>query len=50
MASEQNCKQLTYARPSDIELAQRWAKILINSCYDRVAVSSRFELYDVARG
>lgn len=50
MASEQNCKQLAYDRPSDIELAQRWAKIIINSCYDRVAASPRFELYDVPRG
>lgn len=38
---------LTYEKPSDLEIAQRWAKIFINSCYDRIIATSKFELYDV---
>lgn len=30
-----------------MEVAQRWYKIFINSCYDRIATSSNFELYEV---
>jgi len=38
---------LIYEKPSDLEIAQRWAKIFINSCYDRIIATSKFELYDV---
>ncbi len=39
-------KLLTFARQSDMEIAQRWEKILFNSCYDRIALNSDFHLYD----
>lgn len=42
-------KLLTLVRPSSVENAQRWAKILLNSCYDRIAVNSDFKLYEVKK-
>lgn len=42
-------KLLTFVRPSDKEIAQRWAKILLNSCYDRISVNSDFKLYEVKK-
>jgi hypothetical protein len=40
---------LTFIRPSDKEIAQRWAKILFNSCYDRIASKPDFKLYEVKK-
>ena len=42
-------KLLTFVRPSDMEIAQRWAKIFLNSCYDRIAPNSDFKLYEVKK-
>lgn len=41
-------KLLSFVKPSSTEIAQRWAKILFNSCYDRVSASSDFHLYEVS--
>lgn len=30
-----------------MEVAQRLSKIFFNSCYDKIATSSNFELYEV---
>lgn len=40
---------LTYTRPSNMEVAQRLNKIFINSCYDRIATSSNFKLYEAGK-
>ena len=40
-------KFLTFVRPSDKENAQRWEKILFNSCYDRISTKQDFKLYEV---
>lgn len=37
---------LKFTQPSSPEIAQRTAKILLNSCYDRIALNSDFHLYD----
>lgn len=42
-------KLLTFARPSDKEIAQRWEKILFNSCYDRISTKQDFKLYEVKK-
>lgn len=42
-------KLLKFVRPSDKEIAQRWAKILLNSCYDRILPNSDFKLYGVKK-
>lgn len=42
-------KLLTYIKPSSVEVAQRLNKIFINSCYDRIATSSKFELYEAEK-
>ena len=42
-------KLLTFARPSDKEIAQRWEKILFNSCYDGIASKPDFKLYEVKK-
>ena len=42
-------KLLTFTRLSDKEIAQRWAKILFNSCYDRIASKPDFKLYEVKK-
>ena len=42
-------KLLTFTRPSDKEIAQRWAKILFNSCYDRISTKQDFKLYEVKK-
>lgn len=42
-------KLLTFDRPSDKEIAQRWEKILFNSCYDRIATKPDFKLYEVKK-
>lgn len=45
-----NVKQLLdYTRPSNMEVAQRWSKIFINSCYDRIVGSSNFKLYEAEK-
>ena len=40
---------LTYARPSNMEVAQRLNKIFINSCYDRFVASPKFHLYEARK-
>lgn len=42
-------KLLKFVRPSDKENAQRRAKILLNSCYDRILPNSDFKLYEVKK-
>ena len=42
-------KLLTFIRPSDTEIAQRWEKILFNSCYDGIASKPDFKLYEVKK-
>lgn len=42
-------KLLGYIKPSNMEVAQRWNKIFINSCYDRIATSSKFHLYEARK-
>ena len=42
-------KLLTFARPSGKEIAQRWEKILFNSCYDGIASNPDFKLYEVKK-
>jgi hypothetical protein len=42
-------KLLAFVHPKDIESLQRWAKILLNSCYDRVSPKSDFKLYEVKK-
>lgn len=42
-------KLLTFTRPSDKEIAQRWEKILFNSCYDRIASKPDFKLYEAKK-
>ena len=42
-------KLLTFVRPSDMEIAQRWEKILFNSCYDRISTKPDFKLYEVKK-
>lgn len=42
-------KLLSFDRPSDIEIAQRWAKILFNSCYDRISTKPDFKLCEVMK-
>lgn len=42
-------KLLTFIRPSDTEIAQRWEKILFNSCYDRISTKTDFKLYEVKK-
>ena len=32
-----------------MEVAQRWSKIFINSCYDRIVGSSNFKLYEAEK-
>lgn len=40
---------LTYAHPSNMEVAQRLNKIFINSCYDRIVASPKFHLYEAGK-
>ena len=40
-------KLLTLIRPASTEIAQQTAKILLNSCYDKIATNSDFRIYDV---
>ena len=42
-------KLLKFVRPSDTGIARRRAKILLNSCYDRISVNSDFKLYEVKK-
>ena len=42
-------KLLKFVRPSDTENVQRWAKILLNSCYDRISPNSDFKLYEAKK-
>lgn len=42
-------KLLTFVRQSDTGIARRCAKILLNSCYDRISVNSDFKLYEVKK-
>ena len=40
-------KLLPLIGPGDKEIIQRRAKILLNSCYDRLVGESKFQLYEV---
>ena len=40
-------KLLPLIGPGDKEISQRRAKILLNSCYDRIVGESKFHLYEV---
>lgn len=42
-------KLLTFVRPLDKEIAQRWEKISFNSCYDRISTKQDFKLYEVKK-
>lgn len=42
-------KLLGYTKPSSMEVSQRLNKIFINSCYDRIATSSNFKLYEAEK-
>lgn len=48
--SDMECqKLLTFVRQSDTGIARRRAKILLNSCYDRISANSDFKLYEVKK-
>ena len=40
---------LTFVRQSDTDIVRRRAKILLNSCYDRISANSDFKLYEVKK-
>ena len=42
-------KLLKFVRQSDTDIARRRAKILLNSCYDRISANSDFKLYEVKK-
>ena len=42
-------KLLKFVRPSDKETVQRWGKVLLNSCYDRISPNSDFKLYEAKK-
>ena len=42
-------KLLTFVRPMDKEIAQRWEKISFNSCYGRISTKQDFKLYEVKK-
>ena len=42
-------KLLKFVRQSGTDIARRRAKILLNSCYDRISANSDFKLYEVKK-
>ena len=42
-------KLLKFIRQSGTDISRRRAKILLNSCYDRISANSDFKLYEVKK-